>query len=87
VVGWGLHGRSTPVTTEQIRDALAPFVEHALRCFGVERCMFASNFPMDKVSLGYERLYDAYRELVASRSAAEQRALFHDNALAYYTPN
>ncbi|MCX4246065.1 amidohydrolase family protein [Paraliomyxa miuraensis] len=83
-VGWDLHGRSAPVTTAQVRDALAPFVEHALACFGVERCMFASNFPMDKVSLGFERLYDAYRELVAGRPLAEQRALFHDNALACY---
>jgi L-fuconolactonase len=87
VVGWGLHGRTAPVTTDQIRDALAPFVEHALDRFGVERCMFASNFPMDKVSLGFEQLYDAYRELVAARPLAEQRALFHDNALRYYDPN
>lgn len=86
VVGWGLHGRSTGVSTAQVRDALAPFVEHALRCFGVERCMFASNFPMDKVSLGYEQLYDAYRELVAARPFADVRALFHDNALRYYDP-
>lgn len=84
VVGWGLHGRSALASTEQIRDALAPFVEHALACFGVERCMFASNFPMDKVSLGFERLYDAYRELVAARPEAEQRALLHDNALRLY---
>lgn len=86
VVGWGLHGRAAPVSTAQVRDALAPFVEHALRCFGPERCMFASNFPMDKVSLGFEQLYDAYRELVAARPSAEQRALFHDNALRYYNP-
>jgi L-fuconolactonase len=84
VVGWGLHGRRTPATTAQIRDALAPFVEHALACFGAQRCMFASNFPMDKVSLGLPQLYDAYRELVNERPPAEQRALFHDNALRIY---
>lgn len=84
VVGWGLHGRSAPVSTEQVRDALAPFVEHAIACFGVERCMFGSNFPMDKVSLGFERLYDAYRQLVSERPEAEQRALLHDNALRLY---
>lgn len=84
VVGWDLHGRSAPVSTAQVRDALAPFVEHALRCFGPERCMFASNFPMDKVSLGFEQLYDAYRELVAARPEPEQRALFHDTAVRCY---
>ncbi|MEM7152587.1 MAG: amidohydrolase family protein [Myxococcota bacterium] len=85
VLGWGLHGRSAPVTVEQIADALHPFVEHALSCFGVERCMFASNFPMDKVSLGFEQLYDGYRTLVESRPEAEQRALFHDNAQRIYS--
>ncbi len=84
VLGWELHRRSAPVTLEQVRDALAPFVEHAIECFGVERCMFASNFPMDKVSLSFERLYDAYRMLVASRPETEQRALFRDNALRFY---
>lgn len=84
IVGWDLHHRRAPVSTAQIRDALAPFVEHALACFGVERCMFASNFPMDKVSLGFPSLFDAYRELVAARPQAEQRALFHDNAMRAY---
>lgn len=84
VVGWDLHGRRAPASTEQVRDALAPFVEHAIACFGVERCMFASNFPMDKVSMSFERLYDAYRALVADRPIAQQRALFHDNARRFY---
>ncbi|MCH9687499.1 MAG: amidohydrolase family protein [Deltaproteobacteria bacterium] len=84
VLGWGLHGRSLPVTVEQLADALAPFVDHAIDCFGVERCMFASNFPMDKVSLGFETLYDAYLMVVRSRSEADQRALLHDNALRIY---
>lgn len=84
VLGWGLHGRSAPVTVEQVADALAPFVEHALDCFGVSRCMFASNFPMDKVSLGFEALYDAYLRLVEARSEADRRALLRDNAARVY---
>ncbi len=84
VLGWGLHARSLPVTVDQVHDALAPFIEHAIACFGVERCMFASNFPMDKVSLSFESLYDAYLQLVSDRPEAEQRALLHDNALRCY---
>ena len=84
VVGWELHTRTTPATFAQVRDALAPFVEHAIDRFGVERCMFASNFPMDKVSMSFEQLYDAYRALVSERPESEQRALFHDNALRFY---
>lgn len=84
VLGWALHQRRAPVTVEQLAEALRPFVEHALACFGVERCMFASNFPMDKVSLGFEALYDAYLALVAERPEAEQRALLRDNARRVY---
>lgn len=86
VVGWGLHQRSASTTPAQLRDAMAPFVSHAIECFGVERCMFASNFPVDKVSLGFEALYDAYRALVADRPEPERRALFRDNALRFYAP-
>lgn len=84
VVGWGLHGRTAPASVAQIRDALAPFVEHAIDCFGPQRCMLASNFPMDKVSLGFEQLYDAYMQLIARRPESEQRALLHDNARRFY---
>lgn len=84
VLGWGLHGRSVPVSVEQIAQAIEPFVEHALSCFGVERCMFASNFPMDKVSLGFEALYDAYLRLVEGRPEADRRALLRDNAISVY---
>jgi len=85
VLGWDLHHRSSLVTVEQVHDALAPFVEHAIACFGVERCMFASNFPMDKVSLSFESLYDGYARLVQDRPEAQKRALFGDNARRIYS--
>ena len=68
-----------------VAAALQPYVAHCLAAFGPDRCMFASNFPMDKVSLGFEQLYDGYRKLVESRSEADQRALFHDNAQRIYS--
>lgn len=84
VVGWGVHERETPVTVEQVRDALAPFFEHAISCFGPSRCMLASNFPMDKVSVSFETLYEAHWALVADRPEQEQRALLRDNAKRIY---
>lgn len=84
ILGWGMHERPEPPSVQEVQDALGPFVEHALTCFGPSRCMFASNFPMDKVSLPYRTLYDAYRGLVATRDEAEQRALFFDNAVRLY---
>lgn len=67
-------------TTESIR----PFIEHTLGCFGVQRCMFASNFPVDRLMSSYDRLWNAYREIIACCSSAEQGALLCDNAIRIY---
>ncbi|MHA6803877.1 amidohydrolase family protein [Salinifilum ghardaiensis] len=67
-------------TTESIR----PCVESALELFGVERCMFASNFPVDKLFSGYAEIFGAFREITREYSRDERTALFHDNAARYY---
>lgn len=87
IVGFNYHLRKTPPSLNEVVDAIAPHVEFALKQFGVERCMFASNFPMDKVSLSFEMLYDAYFKIVENYSEADQRKLFYDNALAFYGIN
>ena len=46
--------------------------------------MSASNFPVDGLCTGYHALFDAFKAFVADRPAAEQRALFHDNAARVY---
>lgn len=67
-------------TTESIR----PYVEVALEEFGVERCMFASNFPVDKLFSTYTAIFDAFREITRDYSRDEKLALFHDNAARCY---
>jgi predicted TIM-barrel fold metal-dependent hydrolase len=67
-------------TTQSIR----PYVEHAIDVFGVDRCMFASNFPVDKLFGSFDRIMDSFKELVATRSLEDQRKLFHDNAERIY---
>lgn len=52
--------------------------------FGVERCMFASNFPVDSLCATLVTIYRGFREIVRDFSPAEQRALFHDNAVGIY---
>ena len=66
--------------------ALEPHVRFGIETFGVDRCLFASNFPMDKVSVDYETLWDAFIEIATSMSlTAEQRAaLLADNAASFY---
>jgi predicted TIM-barrel fold metal-dependent hydrolase len=65
-------------------DSLRPFVQQTLEIFGVDRCLFASNFPVDKLFGSFERQYGAYRSLVAGCSAAERNKLFAANAERIY---
>ena len=68
----------------EVVDAIGPHIDYAIDTFGVDRCMFASNFPMDKVSVSYETLYEAYFEIVKDKSVEEQEKLFSKNALGFY---
>jgi len=52
--------------------------------FGPERCMFASNFPVDGLRIGFGEMFRAFERMVAGLSEAERRALFHDNAARFY---
>jgi len=61
-----------------------PFVLETIEMFGVERCMFASNFPMDKLHAEYGQIWQAFDQITDDFSAAERRALFHDNAARFY---
>ena len=64
--------------------SLRPLVLTAIDCFGPARCMFASNFPVDKLMRSYAALWQAYDEITASFSATERAALFHDTAARIY---
>jgi predicted TIM-barrel fold metal-dependent hydrolase len=52
--------------------------------FGIERCMFASNFPVDGLRVSFGRMFDDYARMTEGFTDAERRALFHDNAARFY---
>jgi len=56
----------------------------AIEIFGVPRAMFASSFPVDSLCARFDEIYSGFRDIVASFSTLEQRALFHDNADRIY---
>jgi len=85
ILGYGFEKRRQTASVTEVVDNIGPHLEFALDKFGVERCMFASNFPMDKVSVDYETLYDAYFQLVSSYSIEDQQKLFAGNALSFYS--
>jgi predicted TIM-barrel fold metal-dependent hydrolase len=78
ISGLGQPDKSWPVEGNRqiVRDTLA--------IFGPARCMFASNFPVDGLCVGYHALFDAFESFVADRPQADQCALFHDNAVRIY---
>jgi predicted TIM-barrel fold metal-dependent hydrolase len=82
--GFGFHQRDRPATSDQIVEATGRYHRHAIGCFGVERCMFESNFPVDKRSCSYHVLWNAFKKLVADASEADKQRLFHDTASEVY---
>jgi len=65
-------------------ESLRPWVLGCIEAFGVDRCMFATNWPVDRLFSSYPDLVGAYREIVADFSADEQRQLFADNTRRWY---
>lgn len=65
-------------------DALAPWVEPAIEAFGAERCLFASNFPVDSMYGTFDDLYRTFTELTAALDADARHALFAGTAERVY---
>jgi len=61
-----------------------PIVRDAVEIFGAERGMFASNFPVDSIVGSFDTIFDGFRAAIADLSLADQRKLFHDNAIKIY---
>ena len=61
-----------------------PWVQTTIELFGAQRCLFESNFPVDKVSTGYATLWNAFKRLAAGASEDEKTALFSGTASRVY---
>ena len=59
-------------------------VLEAIDFFGIDRCMFASNFPVDGLRVSYDRMFRDFKRMTAELSASDRRKLFHDNAARFY---
>ena len=85
VNGFHWEDRPLPPTSEQLAEATRPYHEFALEQFGVDRAMFESNFPVDKLSCGYGVLWNSFKRIAAGASAEDKAKLFHDNAVRVYS--
>ena len=84
-MGWfDFYQQPSPPNSRQLAEAFKPWVETTLELFGADRCMFESNFPVDKITSGYGVLWNAFKRLAAGASAAEKTALFSGTASRVY---
>ncbi|MFZ2653012.1 MAG: amidohydrolase family protein [Burkholderiaceae bacterium] len=78
ISGLGQPGRPWSVAAQ--RDIVRTVID----LFGPARCMFASNFPVDRLCASFATIFDGFREIVRDLSASEQAGLFRDNAIRIY---
>ncbi len=82
--GFGFELGTTPPGSVQLADTWRPYVETCIEAFGTVRCLFESNFPVDKGSYAYGTVWNAFKRLTQHVDAHAKQALFRDNALALY---
>ncbi len=84
ISGFDWHQRPFPPGSGELAEAAAPYYLYCIEKFGANRCMFESNFPVDKQSFSYNVCWNAFKRLARDFSAAEQADLFHNTAARAY---
>ena len=82
--GWDFHERADPPSSVDLAAAWKPYVDVCIEAFGASRCMFESNFPVDKGSYGYQAFWNACKILAKDASASEKADLFCGTASRFY---
>ncbi len=82
--GFGWNRRDLPATSDEVVLAQRDYYRHTIDCFGPERCMFESNFPVDKLSLSYHVYWNAMKKIAADFSEDEKDAMFRGTASRVY---
>lgn len=82
--GFEWHTQARPPGSKELATAMAPYFESCIEQFGPDRCMFESNFPVDKASCNYTVLWNAFKRVASTYTEAERRLLLHDTAVRFY---
>jgi L-fuconolactonase len=83
-LGFDWHTRARPIDSEELASSMAAITSYCIEQFSPNRCMFESNFPVDKVSFSHHVLFNAFKRFSKSYSASERACLFHDTAARVY---
>jgi len=84
LMGFRFHEQALPPDSQTLAEAWRPYVHTCIELFGPERCMFESNFPVDKGQFSYKVLWNAFKRLVQEASAEEKAQLFSKTAARVY---
>jgi L-fuconolactonase len=84
VFGFDVHEQPEPPSSEKLAGLWRPYTETCIAAFGAERCMFESNFPVDKGSGSYQVFWNAFKRIAAGCSPSEKTALFSGTASKFY---
>ncbi len=84
LAGFGWHKRPAPPGSAELAEAMAPYYTACIELFGPQRCMFESNFPIDRVSCSYATLWNAFKRITRDLPDADRRALFLQTAVDVY---
>jgi predicted TIM-barrel fold metal-dependent hydrolase len=82
--GFGWNQAELPPTSDEFVTAQRRYYDRMIECFGPERCMFESNFPVDRFSLPYRTLWNALKKIAAPYSDAERDRMFRGTAAEIY---
>ena len=83
--GFDWHLGQRPPSSNNIVQLQEKYYLHTIECFGAERCMFESNFPVDRLSINYHTLWNAFKKMTANFSESEKNSLFYDTAEKVYS--
>lgn len=84
MAGFDFQNRSRPPTSDDLVQGWGPYMNECIEVFGPERCMFESNFPVDKGTTSYVVLWNAFKKIAAGYSEDEKHALFFEAANRIY---
>ncbi|MYE54097.1 MAG: amidohydrolase family protein [Chloroflexi bacterium] len=84
ISGYGWHQRPIPPSSTELVETITPWLMFCIEQFGPERCMFESNFPVDKASYNYTAVWNAFKLVSQGFSASERAAMFQGTAVKAY---
>jgi predicted TIM-barrel fold metal-dependent hydrolase len=84
VFGTDWHRRAMAASSDDLVTEWGADIRWCLERFGPARCMFESNFPVDRRSCSYRVLWNAFKHMTVDLSPSERGALFHDTAASFY---